>query len=238
MRESVDAWLGYSERRRALDRDLEGTRAFLRGRILEIGAGRQGRRGRFTPPTDGVERWISVDRDLRRSPSVQADIHALPFPNAITDVVVCLEVLEYVRQPAAALAELWRVIRPGGTLVIGMPFLHRADHPDDRWRFTEGGLVQLLTEAGFEVLDVRRQGAALSVIVNIAKFVIRTQPPWRRRLLATIARPFGEWLVRLDTRLVARHAELGSFSTGWLMIGEKPRGAFAGHEPEAAPRRL
>ena len=237
MRESVDAWLGYSERRRALDRDLEATRPFLRGRVLEIGAGRRGRRGRFTPPTDGVERWISVDRDPRHGPSVQADIHALPFPSAVTDVVVCLEVLEYARQPAAALAELWRVMRPGGTLVIAMPFLHRADHPDDRWRFTEGGLARLMTDAGFEVIDVRRQGAALAVIVNIAKFVIRTQPRWRRRLLALIARPFGEWLVRLDPRLVARHPELQSFSTGWLMIGGKPRGPFPPSESEPAPLR-
>lgn len=219
---AVDAWLNYSERRRVLDEDLKSTLPYLRGRIIEIGSGRRGRRGRFTPPFEAAAAWIYVDRDGQRQPSVQADIQALPFTDVSADTVLCLEVLEYVETPAVAIAEMWRVVRPGGTVIVSMPFLHRADHPDDRWRLTEAGLVHLMRDAGLEIIDIRRQGAALAVIVNIAKFVIGTQPGLRRRVLGVIARPVATWLLRLDTRLAAHHGELRTFSTGWLIVAAKP----------------
>jgi ubiquinone/menaquinone biosynthesis C-methylase UbiE len=42
----------------------------------------------------------------------------LPFEDASFDVVACLEALEFMPEPEAALAELARVLRPGGLLVI------------------------------------------------------------------------------------------------------------------------
>ena len=45
------------------------------------------------------------------------DAACLPFPDATFDAVACLEVLEFTPDPAAQLAELVRVLRPGGLLV-------------------------------------------------------------------------------------------------------------------------
>src|SRR6187401_496073 len=152
----------YSTRRRYLDRDLGAESTLLRGRILEIGAGRAGRRGLFQPPTDGVTRWIYVDRDLTRSPHVCGDVTRLPIRSAAFDLVICLEVLEYVWAPIVALNEMHRLLVPGGTLLLSTPFLHRVDTSDDYWRFTEPGLRRLLDEAGFDVLRCTAQGRALA----------------------------------------------------------------------------
>ena len=62
----------------------------------------------------------------------QADIHALPFADACFDHVFVCFVLEHLPQPSRALAELQRVLRPGGTLTViegdhGSTFFH----PDD-----------------------------------------------------------------------------------------------------------
>jgi len=48
----------------------------------------------------------------------QADAIALPFPDASFDLVLSVTMLEFVADPAAALAEMFRVVRPGGRLVV------------------------------------------------------------------------------------------------------------------------
>jgi len=48
----------------------------------------------------------------------QADATALPFTDASFDLVLSVTMLEFVAEPAAALAEMFRVVRPGGRLVV------------------------------------------------------------------------------------------------------------------------
>lgn len=107
------------------------------GRGLQIGA----RERPFGP------NWTVVD--LReRSPLVTAamDVQALAFSAATFDAVVCNAVLEGVADPAAAIRELGRVLKPGGEIWIEVPFV-QAHHPspapgrgDDYWRVTPRGL--------------------------------------------------------------------------------------------------
>ncbi|MGO0121976.1 class I SAM-dependent methyltransferase [Desulfothermobacter acidiphilus] len=50
----------------------------------------------------------------------EGDLTALPFAANRFHAVVCFTALEFVRQPEAALREMWRVLRPGGRLVLGV----------------------------------------------------------------------------------------------------------------------
>lgn len=52
---------------------------------------------------------------------VEGDVEALPFADASFGTVVCTEVLEHVPRPDAALAEIRRVLRPGGVLIGSVP---------------------------------------------------------------------------------------------------------------------
>ncbi len=51
---------------------------------------------------------------------LQADLHALPFSPLVFDAAVCFTVLEFAGEPEGVLREIWRVLRPGGRLVIGV----------------------------------------------------------------------------------------------------------------------
>jgi ubiquinone/menaquinone biosynthesis C-methylase UbiE len=60
------------------------------------------------------------ERTLRGTPVawVLGDGDALPWPAARFDIASCLEALEYMPRPRHALAEIVRVLRPGGTLLV------------------------------------------------------------------------------------------------------------------------
>jgi len=65
---------------------------------------------------------IGVDKEPRCAHGIEVDLdQGLPFPDAHFDVVWCSEVIEHLRDPAPAVAELRRVTRPGGTMVLTTP---------------------------------------------------------------------------------------------------------------------
>lgn len=215
-------WPERSYRRRLLDDDLAGVAGHLRGRVVEVGAGRASRRGRFRPPREGVAAWWTVDVRQARGPHVVGDARRLPFGDASVDTVVCLEVLEYIDDPPSALAEMRRILRPSGTLVLSTPFMHRRDAEDDLWRWTPEGLRRSLRARGFTVTLERAQGAALAVAANVLAYVVRTAPPSGiRGAIMLVTAPLIELLFRLDGPVARGRVELESFSTGYLMIARR-----------------
>jgi len=109
---------GSMDRERLVQRFLELEVAPIRGRILHVS------------PEPGLGAW------LRRQPSVvhipgdkhpryrmQAfDIENLPFSDGSIDGIVCNHVLEHVDDDQKAMAELYRVLMPGGWAVLQVPF--------------------------------------------------------------------------------------------------------------------
>jgi SAM-dependent methyltransferase len=90
-------------------------------RLLDVGCGTGHQlaelraRGFAAAGVDGSERMLAEAR--ARNPGAElrrADVEALPFPDAAFDVALCVEVLRYLPDPARCLAELARVLRPGG----------------------------------------------------------------------------------------------------------------------------
>ncbi|WP_394550697.1 class I SAM-dependent methyltransferase [Agromyces sp. MMS24-JH15] len=109
--------------------DLErGFVARLRGRVLEIGAGEGENFGALHAEVE----WVGLEPDARRraelatrarewrhgSEPLDAVAEAIPLPDASVDAVLGTYVLCSVGDPAAALAEVRRVLVPGGRVVF------------------------------------------------------------------------------------------------------------------------
>ena len=127
------------------------------GRVLDIGASD----GWIQPHLPLAVEYFALDfpptgRDLYAArPDVFADAAALPFSDASFDGVICLEVLEHVVAPTKGAAEIARVLKPGGSAWISMPFLYPLhDAPFDFQRYTEYGLRRALQESGLEVTSL------------------------------------------------------------------------------------
>lgn len=87
------------------------------GRILRLSG------ARFVVGADVSEEALRA-AGTQRVPGlhlVQANVGRLPLPDDCVDVVTSFETLEHVDDPGAMLAELRRVLRPGGTLVLSTP---------------------------------------------------------------------------------------------------------------------
>jgi len=97
-----------------------------------------------------------LNLDLIAGPEVdiQGNVLSLPLANMSVDTLVCTGVLEHVCDPHQAVAEIHRVLRPGGGVFIETPFMQTAHaSPDDYQRWTPAGLRELMRN--FEILEWR-----------------------------------------------------------------------------------
>jgi SAM-dependent methyltransferase len=74
-----------------------------------------------------TRRWLDAIAEAGEAPAgaahqvVRGDLLALPFPDASVDRVIASEVLEHIPDDTTAMAEIARVLRPGGTVAVTVP---------------------------------------------------------------------------------------------------------------------
>jgi len=75
-----------------------------------------------------------------------ADGHDIPFPDETFDLIISQAVLEHVKQPRRVVAEMLRVLKPGGLIFVDVPFIANVHMYSDFWRFTPRGLQELMQD--------------------------------------------------------------------------------------------
>lgn len=112
--------------------------------VIQIGSG-----------NDRVNNHV-INIDIFDFPEVDiiADCTNLPFKNSSLDGVISLAVLEHVSNPEAFLLEAQRVVKPGGFIITGVPFIagfHAS--PNDYYRWTKNGLKAFHNNNGFDEVE-------------------------------------------------------------------------------------
>ena len=101
----------------------------------------------------------------------QGDASSLPWPDASFDLVISLEALEFFPRPRRALAEMSRVLRPGGALIV-------SKYPDLWARvlpfkgLTRSGMTRLLDRLGLAEIAIREWQLGHYELVTARKFKV------------------------------------------------------------------
>lgn len=140
----------------------------LRGDLLDVGCGEMPYRS-FLP---AAVRYTGIDVPQAsafamqgREGTVAFDGLSIPFPDAHFDTILCTEVLEHAPEPVALIAEMARVLKPGGTLIATVPFSARVHYaPYDFHRFSKYALDRMF--ASFAHVHIEERGDDIAVIAN------------------------------------------------------------------------
>jgi len=167
--------------------------------VLDVG----GRIQPYRPLLAGrIRRYVAVD--LRRTPlvNVVARGEQIPLASGQFDLVICTQVLEYVPQPGAAIAEIHRVLKPGGCLVLSVPAACPQDADEECWRFFPASLRQCLSAFGeSEVLPEGGSIVGLFRTINVCLNIFVRYPALRsvfQRTLCPCVNLSGELLERIS----------------------------------------
>lgn len=128
-------------------------------RVLDVG-------GSQLPIKKRVKSWDVRDYkilDLEAphegpKPDIVFDLNIMSYTlehKETIDIVFCLEVMEYIWSPVAAIQNMHNFLKAGGILYISFPFLYPHHNPKglDYMRYTRWGAEKLLTQTGFKIIS-------------------------------------------------------------------------------------
>ncbi len=155
--------------RRALYKILSDLAPHLKGRILDFGAGSQPYRSLLINATEYLSlEYDTPDNRLRKTADIFYDGWTIPLDDDSLDGLLSTQTLEHVPNPQRIVQEWARVLRPGGMVLVTVPFMWpEHEMPYDFQRYTTGGIRGLVKEAGFEVVEQRRLLAGFAAPVQL-----------------------------------------------------------------------
>lgn len=177
--------------RQGLKQHIEILAPALSGRVLDVGCGTKPYQNLFT-----VDEYVGLDLDspLSRKLGV-ADAYydgtVFPFSDNEFDSLICNQVLEHVFNPDRFLGEISRVLKPGGKLLLTIPFVwDEHEQPFDYARYSTFGLKHLLEKERFEVINqvkINPNIATIFQLLNAYFYKISYRWPRLLRVLFTIS---------------------------------------------------
>lgn len=129
-------------------------------RVLDAGAGEGVYKKFFTHCNyKSIDLAVGESRWNYSSLDYVAPLHDMPIDSNSFDAVLCTQVLEHLEWPRESLAEMCRVLKPGGILYMTVPMAHPEHQiPHDYFRYTSYGLTFLCKQAGFREIRIQPFG--------------------------------------------------------------------------------
>jgi SAM-dependent methyltransferase len=155
--------------RSQLLKSVQGQAHHLKGRLLDFGCGSKPYKNLLE-----VDEYIGVDFVNEGHPhdNEQIDVYydgkTIPFPDNSFDSILSSEVFEHVFNLPEILAELARVLKPGGKMLITCPFIWKEHElPHDYARYTLFALEDMLQKNNFMIRVTNKSGNFIQVISQL-----------------------------------------------------------------------
>lgn len=187
----------------------------LSGRILDLGGSKK---SGYHELIGGEHTIEVVNMDDTCIPDIYHDLEKplVTIGDATYDGVLCINTLEHIYEYQQLLRESYRVLRPSGTLVIGVPFIMPV-HPSPRdfWRFTDEALKRILADSGFTQISIIAVGRGPFTAGEHVKF-----NAYRFGIVRQVSTACA-WLIDVAVgRLSARQTKV-YYPLGYYIIAQK-----------------
>ena len=141
-----------------------------RGRLLDLGCGHIPYYEMYRSITTETM-CVDWENTLHKNSLLDAvvDINKpLPIESDSFDTVLLMDVLEHVARPSELIAEISRVLRPGGKLIVGVPFFYWLhEQPYDYFRYTECALTYMCESNALHVISLAPYGGIPEILADV-----------------------------------------------------------------------
>lgn len=190
--------------RKEILKSVENIIPKMDGAVLDSGCGSMPYKKIILENTN-VTSYIGLDIETGLNyEGVKADVlwdgNIMPFDNERFDVVISTEVLEHVPDSDKYLAEVKRILKPGGIFFFTVPFLMSLHEvPHDYYRYTPYALKRIFTNSGFENIEIKAMGgynAALGQMLGL--WVNMYLWGRKKKIMQVVLKPIIRFLYKND----------------------------------------
>ena len=210
-------WLIYRIHDAALEKALE---RYASGVLVDIGCGEKPYAAMVRPL---VKQHIGVDHIETLHAMHNVDVIGTAYDTTLSndsaDTVLCTAVLEHLERPSEAICEMYRILKPGGHVILSAPlFWHIHEAPRDFYRFTKYGLQYIFETNGFNILELNPLSG---FIVTFSQELTYFLNKFHRRPLRWLVKGV-QFTIQWIAYQLNRWDRSESFTWLYLVIARKP----------------
>lgn len=166
---------------------------------------------------------VGLDVEAGKGVDFVGDAHSMPFTDNKFDTILCTEALEHLHTPEKAIAEMKRVLMPGGQLILTTRFIFPLhDAPCDYYRFTKYGLRYLFRN--WEILELQEETDTMGTLgILFERMIFQTTSKAKFLKLVWLAlskiTPKLKFLIHKEYDGINRtKEETGLLSSGYYLV--------------------
>ncbi|HEV7329725.1 MAG TPA: class I SAM-dependent methyltransferase [Flavisolibacter sp.] len=196
---------------------------YAKGNLLDLGCGKV---PLYEAYKDYISDNICVDwgQTLHRNPYLDYEFDlnkSLLLNDNEFDTIILSDVLEHIRNPELLWAEMYRVLKKNGKLIMNVPFyywLH--EQPYDYFRYTKFALKSMAEEAGFKIVLLHSIGGVPEILADIIAKNIKGIP-----LVGNLSAITLQWITKhfasthIGSKISIKTGEV--FPLGYALVAEK-----------------
>lgn len=191
-----------------------------RGRLADLGCGSVPLYAIYRPQVQSV---TCVDWPGSVHATSHVDLFAdlnepLALEDGQYDTVIASDVIEHLHTPLALFSSAARALKPGGSLIVGVPFLYWVhEAPHDYHRYTRFALTRLCEQANLQVAAIEPYGGAPEVIADLM-----TKTLGGRAMAAKLIYYTTKAMLSLPPVKRISRTSSANMPWGYLLIAKKP----------------
>lgn len=175
---------------------------------------------------------VNVNLDAFAGVDVVGDAYALPYADGSVDAISLSALLEHLEHPERAVAECFRVLKPGAPLFAATPFVYPFHaYPNHFQNFTLEGHARLFARAGFRVAESGVCIGPVYVLVEVAAVFSLTYLPWPLSAAGWAAAHLAGRLLKPLDALLTRRPEAAILAAVTYVHAVKPRESVSDGAP-------